>query len=134
MISMGVLGLLLLTNVNMTKKIYYLETCNTCQRIMKELGVDNSWEQREIKSKSISKKEVDQLKKMSGSYERLFSRRAMKYRQWGLHEKDLGEKDYRDLITQEYTFLNRPVIILDDTIYIGSGKKAIAAAKEALGR
>lgn len=131
---MGVLGLLLLTNVNMTKKIYYLETCNTCQRIMKELGVDNSWEQREIKSKSISKKEVDQLKKMSGSYERLFSRRAMKYRQWGLHEKDLGEKDYRDLITQEYTFLNRPVIILDDTIYIGSGKKAIAAAKEALGR
>ena len=95
--------------------------------------MDDSWEQREIKSQAISKREVDMLKKMAGFYERLFSRRAMKYRQWGLNEKELGEKDFRELITQEYTFLNRPVIILDNTIFIGSGKKAIAAAKEALG-
>ena len=118
----------------MNKTIFYLATCSTCQRIMKELGVDDSWVQREIKSKAISKKEVDMMKKMAGSYEKLFSRRAMKYRQWGLHEKDLSETDYRDLITKEYTFLSRPVVILDDEIFIGNGKKAVAAALEKLSK
>ena len=99
---------------------------------MKEIGVDESWEQREIKSKGITKREVDHMKKMAGSYEKLFSRRAMKYRQWGLHEKDLDESDYRDLISKEYTFLSRPVVIIDDDIYVGNGKKAIAAIKERL--
>ena len=100
---------------------------------MKELGVDDTWIQREIKSKAISKKEVDMMKKLAGSYEKLFSRRAMKYRQWGLHEKELTESDYRDLITEEYTFLSRPVVILDDTIFVGNSKKVVAAAVEMLG-
>ncbi len=73
------------------------------------------------------------MKKLAGSYERLFSRRAMKYRQWGLHEKTLSEKDYRELITQEYTFLSRPVIIFDKEIFVGNGKKTIAKVKEKLG-
>ena len=116
----------------MKKTIYYLATCSTCQRIMKELGVDDSWVHREIKSKGILKKEVDYMKKLAGSYEKLFSRRAMKYRQLGLHEKTLTEDDYRDLITKEYTFLSRPVVILDDEIFVGNGKKAVAAALERL--
>jgi arsenate reductase len=99
---------------------------------MSELGVDDTWTQREIKSKAISKKEVDLMKKMAGSYEKLFSRRAMKYRQWGLHEKKLSESDYRDLITKEYTFLSRPVVILEDEIFVGNSKKVVAAAVERL--
>ena len=117
----------------MKKTIFYLATCSTCQRIMKELGVDDTWIQREIKSKAISKKEVDMMKKLAGSYEKLFSRRAIKYRQWGLHEKELTESYYRDLITEEYTFLSRPVVILDDTIFVGNSKKVVAAVVEMLG-
>lgn len=99
---------------------------------MKELDVDDSWTQREIKTKPILKKEVDMMKKMAGSYEALFSRRAMKYRQWGLNEKELDESDYRELIAKEYTFLKRPVILIDDEIFIGNGKKAVQAAREKL--
>lgn len=112
----------------MKKTIYYLAACSTCQRIMKELGVDDSWTHREIKTKGILKKEVDAMKKMAGSYEALFSRRAMKYRQWGLNEKELSEDDYRNLITEEYTFLKRPVVILDGQIFVGNAKKQVAGA------
>lgn len=116
----------------MEKTIFYLAACSTCQRIMKELGVDDTWTHREIKSKGILKKEVDAMKKMAGSYEALFSRRAMKYRKMGLHEQELTEDDYRNLIAEEYTFLKRPVVILDDQIFVGNAKKQVAAAKEML--
>ena len=72
------------------------------------------------------------MKKLSGSYESLFSRRAMKYKEWGLKDKNLGEEDYKNYILQEYTFLKRPVVLLNDSIFIGSEKKNIEALKAAL--
>ena len=66
---------------------------------------------------------------MAGSYEALFSRRAMKYKEWGLKDKPLTEKDYRDLILQEYTFLKRPVVVNGKKIFIGSEKKTKEALK-----
>ena len=66
---------------------------------------------------------------MAGSYEALFSRRAMKYKEWGLKDKPLTEKDYRDLILQEYTFIKRPVVVNVKKIFIGSEKKTKEALK-----
>ena len=66
---------------------------------------------------------------MAGSYEALFSRRAMKYKEWGLKDKPLTEKDYRDLILQEYTFLKLPVVVNGKKIFIGSEKKTKEALK-----
>ena len=99
---------------------------------MKELGVDDSWTQREIKSEPMSTKEVDKLKEMAGSYEAIFSRRSMKYRAWKLNEKELSEEDYRKYILEEYTFLKRPVVIINDEIFVGNAKKVVADAKTAL--
>ena len=56
----------------------------------------------------------------------------MLFRQRGLHEKELSEKDYKDLILEHYTFLKRPVIIVEDQIFVGNSKKTVEAAKEAL--
>lgn len=67
---------------------------------------------------------------MAGSYEALFSRRALKYKEMKLKDKQLTEKDYRDLILQEYTFLKRPVVIKGKKIFIGSEKKTVEALKE----
>ncbi|MTI20003.1 arsenate reductase, partial [Fulvivirga sp. RKSG066] len=36
------------------KKVYYLSTCDTCKRIMKEVGVDDSFEQHDIKKMPIT--------------------------------------------------------------------------------
>ena len=99
---------------------------------MKELGVDTSWNQREIKSQGLSEEEVDNMKAMAGSYEAIFSRRAMKYRSLGLNNMELSEKDYRKYIIQEYTFLKRPVVIIDDQIFVGNAKAQVQGAKAAL--
>ena len=74
------------------------------------------------------------MRKLAGSYESLFSRRAMKYKQMGLDQKELSEDDYRSLILEEYTFLKRPVFILDDQIFIGSAKKTVDSLIEALSK
>jgi len=114
------------------KKIYHLGSCSTCTRILKELEPLDGVEIQEIKSEAITPEQLEQMAALSGSYESLFSRRAMLFRQRGLHEKSLSENDYKDLILEHYTFLKRPVIIVDDQIFVGNSKKTVEAAKEAL--
>jgi arsenate reductase len=114
------------------KKIYHLGSCSTCKRILKELEPLDGVELQEIKSEAITPEQLEQMAALSGSYESLFSRRAMLFRQRGLHEKDLSENDYKDLILEHYTFLKRPVVVLDDRIFVGNSKKTVQAAKEAL--
>lgn len=113
---------------------FYLSTCNTCTRIRQDLQLDEHIELREIKSTPISPEEIEAMKELAGSYEALFSRRAMKFRSMGLHEQNLEETDYRRLILEEYTFLKRPVLLLDDQIFVGNSKKVVAAGREALQR
>jgi len=116
------------------KKVYYLKSCNTCIRIIKQLGIGDEFEYQNIKEEKITAKQLDQMQQLSGSYEALFSRRAMKYRQLGLNERQLTEKEYRQYILEEYTFLKRPVFIIEDTIYIGNTKKTVEAIEVALNK
>jgi arsenate reductase len=113
------------------KKIYHLGNCTTCQAIIKETGIDKKgFQLQDIKFEKISPAQIDEMKKMTGSYEALFSRRAMKYKELGLKDKQLTEKDYRRFILDEYTFLKRPVVIMGDKIFVGSEKKTIEALKK----
>lgn len=114
------------------QKVYFLSTCSTCQRIMKELKIDESFEKQDIKKQRITSEQLDQMKELSGSYESLFSRVAMKYKALGLKDAVLSEVDYRQYILDEYTFLKRPVFILNNKIFIGNSKKVVEATKAAL--
>jgi len=114
------------------KKIYFLSSCSTCNRIIKELNLDDSFEFQDIKSNQITTKQIEQMATMSGSYESLFSRRAIKYKSLGLKDKSLSEGDYKKLILEEYTFLKRPVIIIEDEIFVGNTKKVVEAAANKL--
>jgi len=114
------------------KKVYYLSTCDTCKRIMKEVGVDDSFEKQDIKTESITEEQLEQMKALAGSYEALFSRVARKYQSLGLKEKNLSEEDYKNYILEEYTFLKRPVFIIGDEIFIGNSKKNVEALKKAV--
>jgi arsenate reductase (glutaredoxin) len=115
----------------MPRLFYYLGTCSTCARIMKEIPNLDRFTLREIKGDPITPKELDNMKKLAGSYEALFSRIALKYRALGLNKMTLTEKDYRKYILQEYTFLKRPVMVLDDRILIGNAPKVVKAMVEA---
>jgi arsenate reductase len=116
------------------KKVYHLSTCDTSQAIIKENKLDKKgFELQDIKTEKISPAQLDEMKKMAGSYEALFSRRAMKYKSLGMKDLDLGEKDYRKYILEEYTFLKRPVIINGNEIFVGSEKKTLEALKKSVG-
>jgi arsenate reductase len=115
------------------RKIYYLSTCTTCAAIIKETGItQKSFVMQDIKFEKITPAQIDEMKQLAGSYEALFSRRALKYKKLGLKNKQLTEKDYRQYILDEYTFLKRPVVLIDKTIYIGSEKKTVEALKKAV--
>ncbi len=70
------------------------------------------------------------MKALAGSYEALFSCRSLQYAARGLKDKTLTEKDYRNLILEEYTFLKRPVVILNGEIFIGNSKEVVEAMKQ----
>lgn len=87
---------------------------------------------QDIKFEKITPAQLDKMKEMAGSYEALFSRRAMKYKEWKLKDKKLKEPDYRQYILDEYTFLKRPAVIINGKIFVGSEKKTVAALKNAV--
>jgi arsenate reductase len=110
------------------KKIYCLATCDTCRTIIKDIdAVQKGFELQDIKTQSITPAQLDELKTLAGSYEALFSRRAIKYKTMKLKDAVLTEADYRRLILEEYTFLKRPVIIDGKKIFVGSEKKTVEA-------
>jgi arsenate reductase len=110
------------------KKIYHLSSCSTNIRILKELNPSSEVELQDIKKEAIDEKTLDWLKEKVGSYEALFSKKAMKYRSMGLNTMDLSEADYKKYMLEEYTFLKRPFMINDEEVFIGNAKKVVEAA------
>ena len=114
-------------------KIYYLSTCDTCKRIISDLGLkERKFVFQDIKTEKITASQLSEMKKAVGSYEVLFSRVALKYKALGLAQKQLTEEDYKNYILEEYTFLKRPVIFIDNKVFVGNSKSVLAQAKEAL--
>ena len=83
----------------------------------------------DIKSESLSSADLADMYRRAGSYEALFSKRARLYKEKGLKDIALEEKDYADLLLEHYTFLKRPVIISGDEIFIGNSRQSVEAAK-----
>lgn len=111
------------------KKVFHLSSCSTCQRIIKEINFPVGTIFQDIKEEPIQEDQLEELKTLAGSYEALFSRRAIKFRSLSLNKKVLSEMDYKRWILEEYTFLKRPVIVLEDNIFIGNAKKTVDSIK-----
>lgn len=116
----------------MTKKIYYLKTCNTCIRIIKGLQLPAEFILQDIKEEPITVSQLEEMHELSKSYEDLFSKRAKLYKEMGLKDMALSERDFKHYILNHYTFLKRPVIISNDQIFIGNSKKTVELAKNHL--
>ncbi|MGB2127920.1 MAG: arsenate reductase family protein [Flavicella sp.] len=113
------------------KKIFHLKTCDTCKRILKEIPTDKL-EIQELKENPINDSQLETLYSLSNSYEALFNKRAKLYKERCLKDVSLQEEDYKKLLLEHYTFLKRPLAVLEERIFIGNGKKNIEALKEAL--
>lgn len=92
---------------------YWLPNCSTCQKAKRRLDRHNSKGVifRDIKEEPLSREEVENLAKMLGGASELFSRRAVKYREMKLRERELSEDEMLDLMANEYTFLKRPIVV-----------------------
>lgn len=107
------------------KTIFYLKTCSTCIKILKEMNPDSSWQLREIKSEPVTEAELEELHRLAGSYERLFSKKSSQIKARNLDLKSLKEEDFKTLLLEHYTFLKRPVFVDGSHIFIGSDKASL---------
>lgn len=110
------------------KKIFYLNSCETCRKIMAKFDI-RGWELREIKKEPITQEEVEAMYRITQSYEDLFSKKSTQIKLREIDLKTLTEEDYKELLLDHYTFLKRPVFLTDKEIFIGSDKKNIDSMK-----
>ena len=59
------------------KKAYYLSSCSTCDRILKEVK-DHHFQLQDIKFDAITEEQIDQMYQFTNCYEVLFSKRDPK--------------------------------------------------------
>jgi arsenate reductase len=111
------------------RNFYYLSSCDSCKRIMGTLSLDTSINKIDIKKNPLNISQLEELHTISGSYEVLFSRRAQLYKQRDLKNKILSEETIKELLLEHYTFLKRPIIIFDKTLFIGNSAEVVAKVK-----
>nr|WP_298654909.1 ArsC/Spx/MgsR family protein [uncultured Flavobacterium sp.] len=114
------------------RKIYYLKTCDTCKKIIKSLPKTEGFIFQDIKEEPISVKQLEEMYALTGSYEILFSKKAKLYKEMGLKDEKLAETDFKRYILEHYTFLARPVIIINTSIFVGNSPKVVQNAIEFL--
>ena len=109
-------------------RIFYLKTCDTCKKILKQIDPGAPFELREIKEHPITEKELEEMYEKTKSYEALFNKRAQLYKERNLKDQSRTENDYKKYLLEHYTFLARPVIFYKDRIFVGNAKKTIEEA------
>lgn len=117
----------------MEVKVWYLSTCSTCRRILKDAGLDETnAEMIDIKKTSLTKEELEDMRSFIGSYRDLINGRSTQFRTMTKKAKDLTEEEARELLLKHYAFLKRPVIWIDGDYYVGNSKKTVEALHERL--
>tara|TARA_R110002012_G_scaffold16968_3_gene64733 strand:+ start:36257 stop:36655 length:399 start_codon:yes stop_codon:yes gene_type:complete len=118
---------------NMRKVVYYLSSCDTCKKIMGQLDLE-SFDRIDIKNNPLTEPQLLELYAITESYEELFNKRAIKFRQQGLNKEELTENKYKKLLLEEYTFLKRPVFLINGELFLGNAKKTVEQLVERLGK
>lgn len=101
---------------------------------MKDVEVDESFEQQDIKSNPISADQVEEMYEHTKSYEALINKRARKLKGELESNPIKSDDDYKALLLKEYTFLKRPVFKINDTYFIGNAKATINNLKVELNK
>ncbi len=105
--------------------LYWLPNCSTCKKAKVFLEINGViiTKFHDLKASPPSRQEVEKLAELVGGVERLFSRRAIKYRELGLAQRKLSNDEMLDLMSSEYTFIKRPVLVINDKAKAGFSEK-----------
>ena len=110
-------------------KLYYLSSCSTCKRIIKQWSFAKTIDLIDIKKTPINHKDLQELYKITYSYESLFNKRAQMLKKLNIRINLLDENDFKKLLLSHYSFLKRPVLLFNGKIFIGNSKKNIEDAE-----
>ena len=113
-------------------KIYYIASCDTCRKIIKTLPKGNNLVFRDIKQNPLTEEELEEMYQLSHSYEALFSKKAQLYKSMNLKDQTLTEADYKKYILEHYTFLSRPVFVIDNKVFVGGTQQNMLQVMKAL--
>ncbi|MEL0298772.1 MAG: ArsC/Spx/MgsR family protein [Flavobacteriaceae bacterium] len=81
-----------------------------------------------MKNHPITDHQLENINKITVCYEDLFNKRAQLYKQRNLNTQNLQDRDFKALLLEHYTFLKRPVLVYDQTLFVGNSPKTIEAA------
>lgn len=112
------------------QRFYYLSSCDTCKRIIKSLDLPETVSCIDIKKAPLKEEDLAVLYAHTQSYEALLNKRAQKLK--AIDKSSLTETRIKELLLSHYTFLKRPVLLLDDQLFVGNAKATVEAAKAAL--
>lgn len=110
-------------------KLYYLSSCSTCKRIINQWSLTKAIDLIDVKKTPLDEKNLKELYKITNSYETLFNKRAQMLKKLNLNINLLDENDFKRLLLSHYSFLKRPVLLLNRKIFVGNSKKNIEEAE-----
>lgn len=113
-------------------KVYFLSTCDTCRKIMREVGVDERFAKQDIKTHPLTEEQVEHLYHLTGSHEALVNKRARKLKDVLVENPVKNDGDYKKILLMDYTFLKRPVFEIKGKLFIGNARNTVEAVKKAL--
>ena len=118
----------------MNIKVWYLSSCTTCMRILKELNLNESNSTLiDIKKNNISATELEAIQNsLKCSFEDLFNKRAQKYKV--IKDSFKEDDNFKAAILEEYTFLKRPIIQIGEEYFVGNFKAVVEDAKQKLNK
>lgn len=99
---------------------------------MSDLAIDDHFVKQDIKVEPITEQQLEELYAHTKSYEALFNKRARLISENSIDLKSLSDADYKSLLLEHYTFLKRPVTILDNQIFVGNSKATVNELRLAL--
>jgi arsenate reductase len=108
---------------------YWLPHCSTCQkarRFLENAEGEKTIILRNLKD-GLSQNEILDLAEKLGGPKNLFSKRALKYRELKLNEREVSEAEMLDLMKSEYTFIKRPVLVSAGKAFAGFSEKSYAS-------
>lgn len=107
------------------KKCIYLSTCDTCRKIIKAAELSQDFEMHDLKKMPLLTSDLEFLRTKVDGYIDLVNKRSRRIKALGLNLGQLSEKELKQYLIAEYTFLKRPVFIINEQVFIGNSKSTV---------
>ena len=118
--------------IKFVKALFYLSTCTTCKRIIDQWNLPDDVEKIDLKKTPITPIQLDYLRSLVSNYLELLNNRSLILRKRNIRANELNETQIRRLILEHYSLLRRPILIYDETIFVGNNPGIVTEATKFL--